>query len=41
MKHTKTAAAKTLLLSLNRPIIPKKLEFTGFFGIFFDLLTAY
>lgn len=21
-------------LNLNRPIIPKKLEFTGFFGIF-------
>ena len=28
-------------LSLNRPVIPKKLEFTGFFGTFFVLLTAY
>ena len=41
MKHTKTVAAKTLLLNLNRPIVPKKLEFTGFFGTFFVLLTAY
>ena len=33
MKHIKTAAAKTLLLSLNSPRCPRKPYFTGVSGM--------
>lgn len=34
MKHTKTVAAKTLLLSLNNVHEPRNAEFTAFLGSF-------